>query len=576
MNWTTFSAILETCLGNKPHFNYYLHSKLNNCPRRKKSNHHLSLKSPLAAHLPTPHHHGVESELLPIHRQLRQEILFARERVYRFATATPLEKLAMPSGSPEVWIKREDLSLVKSYKWRGACNRMATLTKEQAVHGVVTASAGNHAQGVALAAQALAIRARIYMPRSTPRIKQAAVLRHGGEWVEIHLAGDSYDEAVTAALQDQQQSRATYIHAYDDLQVMAGQGTLADEVVLSGHGPFDAAFLQIGGGGMAAGVSCWLKTYWPAIECIGVEGVEQASMLAAFSNGGPVTLDQVDLFCDGTAVKRSGQHPFLICRETLSRIVTVTNPEVAHAIRFLWENHRCIAEPSGAMGLAALLQEAKQWTGKRVLIILCGANLDFSQLGHIAQFHQARPSHEVTLRVKICEQPGAMLELLDRCFGRLNLIDFQYGMSDPSVAWPTFTALAEHAEHLLELRQALNSHGYEYEELCEAQDVAFRAIPLRGDYLRCPLFLRLDFYERPGALHDFLAKRLYGNANLCYFNYRQSGERIGRALIGLDFPSPWERDAFMIALPERGDGYRHCQVLDQATQSRLLAGVWSK
>jgi len=179
-------------------------------------------------------------ESLPLDRQLRQEILLARERVYHFGQPTPLEKLTIPGG-PEIWVKREDLSAIKAYKWRGAANRMATLSELEAARGVVTASAGNHAQGVALAAKKLGIRARIYMPRSTPKVKQDAVLTHGAEYVSIHLAGDSYDDAVHAARADEQQTKAVYIHAYDDLLVMAGQGTLADEVVLSGHGPFDAA-----------------------------------------------------------------------------------------------------------------------------------------------------------------------------------------------------------------------------------------------------------------------------------------------------------------------------------------------
>ena len=200
---------------------------------------------------------------MPLTRRLRQEILFARERVQRFGRATPLEKLVLPGAEPgpEIWVKREDHCAIKAYKWRGAANRMAVLTADECARGVVTASAGNHAQGVALAARQLGVKARIYMPRSSPGVKQQAVLHHGGEWVEIVLSGDSYDDAVVAARQDEKASGAVYIHAYDDLRVMAGQGTLADEVVLSGKGPFDAAFLQIGGGGMAAGVSCWLRTF---------------------------------------------------------------------------------------------------------------------------------------------------------------------------------------------------------------------------------------------------------------------------------------------------------------------------
>lgn len=504
-------------------------------------------------------------------RRLRQEILFARERVYRFAGATPLERLVLPGPGPEIWVKREDLSPVKAYKWRGACNRMAVLSPAEAARGVVTASAGNHAQGVALAARALGISARIYMPRSTPRIKQAAVRQHGGEWVEIHLAGDSYDDAVTAARHDEAATRAVYIHAYDDLQVMAGQGTMADEIVLSGKGPFDAAFLQIGGGGMAAGVSTWLKTHWPAIRLVGVEGSGQACMKAAIAAGQPVALEQLDLFCDGTAVRKAGELPFQICRQTLSEIETVSNAQVSQAIRTLWEGLRCVAEPAGAMGLAAVLKQREAWVGKRVLVVLCGANIDFLQLGVIAQSLDSSGGTSRTLRIRIPERAGTMVALLDSCINGLNITDFQYGKTDAADAWPVFTVTADEPGVLASLPARLEAGGFAWQDLTGAADIAFRAIPLRGDLLRYPAFLRLDFYERPGALHDFLARRVTGNANLCYFNYRQSGERIGRALIGLDFPSPYERDALLMTIPaSHGEGYRSCEPLDAAAQQRLV------
>ncbi len=509
-------------------------------------------------------------EDLPLDRQLRQEILFARERVYRFGQATPLERLNLPGPGPEIWVKREDLTDIKAYKWRGACNRMAVLTPAEAARGVVTASAGNHAQGVALAAKALGIRARIYMPRSTPKVKQAAVRQHGGEFVEIYLAGDSYDDAVAAARADEAASAAAYVHAYDDLKVMAGQGTLADEVILSGRGPFDAAFLQIGGGGMAAGVSAWLKTYWPEIEIVGVEGADQASMKAALAAGKPVELERVDLFCDGTAVRKAGDLPFEICKNTLSRVETVTNAEVSDAMRTLWEGLRCVSEPSGAMGLAAVLKNRAALVGKRVLVVLCGANIDFLQLGRIAQSVGSGATNSRTLRVRIPEQSGAMLELLDSCFEGLDIADFQYGKTDDQVAWPAFTIQASDPAVLDALPPKLDAHGFAWDDLTGAVDIAFRAIPLRGDLLKNAAFLRLDFYERTGALHDFLAQRIQGNASLCYFNYRQSGERIGRALIGLDFPSPYERDALLMTIPRQGEGYRLCEVVDEATRLRLV------
>ena len=515
----------------------------------------------------------MERENLPLERRLRQEILFARERVYRFASATPIERLVLPGNEPgpEIWVKREDLSPVKSYKWRGACNCMAQLTTEQRERGVVTASAGNHAQGVALAAKTLGIQARIHMPRSTPKVKQNAVRHHGGDFVQIVLTGDSYDEAVLAAREDERMSGAVYVHAYDDLAVMAGQGTLADEVVLSGHGPFDVAYLQIGGGGMAAAAADWLKTYWPSIEIVGVEGVGQASMKAALEARKPVELHDLDIFCDGTAVRKAGTLPFEICREMLSRIATVTNAEVSAAIRVLWESLRCISEPSGAMGLAAVLKDRAALAGKKVLIVITGANIDFLQLGLIAQSQGASTTASRTLRVNIPERPGAMLGLLDTCFAGLNIADFQYGLHDADEAWPIFTVTADQADTLAALPERLTAHGFQWQELVEAVDVTFRAIPLRGDLLKHPIFLRLDFYERPGALHDFLSRLIRDRASLCYFNYRQSGERIGRALIGLTFESADARTAFLADLPEHGEGYRSCKPLDEATTARLLS-----
>lgn len=515
----------------------------------------------------------MERDQLPLDRQLRQETLFARERVYRFGTPTPMERLILPGSEPgpEIWVKREDLSPVKSYKWRGACNRMAVLTPEEAARGVVTASAGNHAQGVALAAKALGISARIYMPRSTPRVKQSAVRSHGGDLVRIILSGDSYDEAVTAAREDERASGAVYVHAYDDLRVMAGQGTLADEVVLSGHGPFDAAYLQIGGGGMAAAVSNWLKTYWPQIKVVGVEGIGQASMKAALAAGQPVNLHDVDIFCDGTAVRKAGELPFQICRQTLDHIETVTNGEVSSAIRILWETLRCVSEPSGAMGLAAVLKNRAALAGKRVLIIISGANIDFLQLGLIAQSEGAASTTARALRIRIPEQAGTMLALLDTCFAGINITDFQYGKLHADEARPVFTVSADDPAVLEALPAALDAAGYEWQDITGAVDVAFRAIPLRGDLLAFPAFLRLDFYERPGALHDFLDRQIRGRASICYFNYRQSGERIGRALIGLDFANPVQREEFLQALPEHGEGYRSCKALDDATLKRLSA-----
>jgi threonine dehydratase len=350
---------------------------------------------------------------------------------------------------------------------------------------------------------------------------------------------------------------------------MAGQATLADEVVLSGAGPFDTAYLQIGGGGMAAGVAEWLRTYWPEIELIGVEGEGQASMKAALEAGTPTPLEELDIFCDGTAVRQAGSLPFEICKLHLDRVETVSNAEVIGAIRALWDGLRCVAEPSGAMGLAAAVKNRDQLAGKRVLVILCGANVDFLQLGHMATSEGASKARERTLRIHISERPGSMLDLLDRGFAGLAITDFQYGKIDDAGAWPIFTHGADDPARLDGLESQLAAGGFEWTDLAGATDVQFRAIPLRADLLSHPLFLRLDFYERPGALHEFLDRRVRDRANLCYFNYRQSGERIGRALIGLDFAEAPDRDRFAAELPVSGDGYRRCEPLDPGATARL-------
>ena len=309
--------------------------------------------------------------------RLFEEILAARERVYSIGQATPLQQLPLPSIDAEVWVKREDLGPIKAYKWRGSYNAMAALSEEQRAQGIVAASAGNHAQGVALAAQALGCKAVIYMPRSTPEVKQREVLRFGQDAVEIRLVGDTYDDAGIAAREFCDTSKGVYIHPYDDLVVMGGQGTLADEVVMSGRGPFDRVYVAIGGGGLAAALACWLKRYWPGVKIYGVEGVEQASMQAAMDAGHPVKLDYLDVFCDGTAVRKVGDLTFAYCRDLLDGMVTVTNDEVCHSIRTLWETLRVIPEPSGAMALAGFQKHydaGEVKAGENVLAVISGAN----------------------------------------------------------------------------------------------------------------------------------------------------------------------------------------------------------
>lgn len=480
--------------------------------------------------------------------RLFQEILSARQRVYTAADPTPLHRLPL-EGPAEVWVKREDLSPINAYKWRGAYNRMAMLTAGERARGVVCASAGNHAQGVALAASRMDVHARIYMPVSTPRTKQAAVAKHGGDRVEIILVGDSYDDAATAARSVAAEEKLAYIHPYDDLHTMAGQGTLADEIVMSGQGPFDVAYLQIGGGGMAAAVGTWLRWFNPRIRLIGVEGVDQASMKAAVAAGHPVTLPYVDVFCDGTAVKRAGDLTFPLCRDLFDDFITVTNEEVCAAIQALWEGLRCLAEPAGAMGLAGLMKQAPGLAGQRALCVLCGANVDFGQLAWIVRHAGIGARRRRYYRFRIGERPGTLVTLLEEVLDGANIIEFQYGKVDDSAAHPVLGLEAAPQEFALIERRAAQ-HGVEFEEVTSQEDVEFRMIHYRPELFARPFFLRLEFPERPGALRDFL--RLHrGETNICYFNYVYTGERVGRALVGFEFASDDARNAFVQQLRDQ-------------------------
>lgn len=505
---------------------------------------------------------------IPLERRLHQEILLARQRVYQAGQPTPLDRLEVDCPF-QLFLKREDMSPIRAYKWRGAYNRMALLSPTERNQGVVTASAGNHAQGVALAAKLLNTTATIFMPRSTPKVKQSAVQHLGGNRVEILLAGDSYDNAVTAAKAESEAAHKTYIHAYDDLWVMAGQGTLADEIVMSGQGPFDIAFLQIGGGGMAAAVACWLKNYYPSMTIIGVEGEGQASMQAAIRAGQPTRLESLDIFCDGTAVREAGKLTLELCRQLIDDFITVSNDEVCAAMHFLWNHHRCISEPSGAMGIAAVLQDTAALNNHKVLTVLCGANVDFSQLGAIAMSTGTAHKQRHYLRIEIPEQPGAMLHLLDKCLHQVNIIDFQYGKTHPQQAWPIFGIAADTAA-LHQVEQHLRSQQLNYQRIEAADDIHFRIIPYRDELMSHPLFLKLEFYERPGALYDFLHERVRGQANFCYFNYHYSGERVGRALIGFEFDSTQQRKQFIQQLPSQGPGYRQCTQVEADALARII------
>lgn len=478
--------------------------------------------------------------------QLFEEILQARQRVYAVGDVTPLQRLNLPGVEVVVYAKREDLGPIKAYKWRGAYNCMCKLTAEERAKGVVAASAGNHAQGVALAARRLGCRAHIFMPRSTPIVKQNAVKSHGGENVEIVLTGDSYDAASAAAHEFAEQQQLTFVHPYDDLATMGGQGTLADEVVMSGQGSFDRVYLQIGGGGLAAGCACWFKKFWPECTCIGVEGVKQASMKLAVETGERRALPYVDVFCDGTAVRVAGKNTYELCRDLLDEYVTVTNDEVCQAIRSLWNGLRVVPEPSGAMGLAALLQDwdaGKIKSGEKCLVVLSGGNMDFSQLGVVAARGGVRETNRTLryLRIPMETKRGQIIKYLKHIPEGVQLMDVQFGRLNGDIQHPVFGILGTD-EQFAEIETGLAARGLSAEDVTNDDDVRFRMISYDRVHLSHPVFFVIEFPERPGAFLEFMSG-VGRYANLCYFNYRYSGESVGRALVGLEFLSLEDRDA---------------------------------
>lgn len=507
-----------------------------------------------------------------IKEKLCDEIPRAREVIYRVGDKTPLEQITLNGGHEyNLFIKREDLGPIKAYKWRGAFNAVFNHHQNTGCDTVVAASAGNHAQGVALAAKTLQIQAKIFMPLAAPLMKQKAVQFHGGEYVELILTGDTYNEAGEAAKKYVAETGYTYIHPFDDIYTMAGQAMIADEVMaqMDKDTPLDYAFLQIGGGGMAGAVATWLKQHYPNIKIIGVEGEDQASMKASVAAGAPITLPQVDSFCDGTAVTRPGDITFEICREAIDEFVTVSNEEVSAAIQQLWDAKRIIPEPSGAMGIAGLQNYAEShadaMAGKNVLAIICGANMDFSKLGLIAGKAAVGAHKRRYYSIRLPEKAGALLSILEAHFKNLNVSEFMYGKIHDSEAWQTI-AIDAKTDEFETLEKSLTQDKIEFHDISLDADIRYKIINYNPTLFRDPVFMNVQFPERKGALRDFL-RQISNVASICYFNYAYTGEVIGRALMGFEFSDSAQKDEFLKIIEHSPVA---CQLLDDATTKRIL------
>jgi threonine dehydratase len=464
-----------------------------------------------------------------------------RARIYEYARQTELTEAPLLSARVKnrVWLKREDLQPVFSFKLRGAANKMLSLTEEERARGVVAASAGNHAQGVAMAAQRMDVRATIVMPRTTPGIKVEAVRNLGAKVV---LTGDNYDEASAHAHKLVATSGATFIHPYDDPTVIAGQATVALEILRQSSEPPDVVFVPVGGGGLIAGVAAVVKAVYPETLVIGVEPRDAASMRAAMDAGERVALDEVGIFADGVAVRQIGAEPFRVCVQEglVDDVVTVSTDEICGAIKLIFEDTRSIAEPAGALSVAGMRRWAADTgaEGLRMVAIVSGANMNFDRLRNVAERAEVGEEREVLLAVTIPERPGAFLEFCG-ALGKRQITEFNYRLAGGAEAH-IFVGVETHGtrSERTELIASLADAGYAVHDLTDDElaklhlrhMVGGRSLEAKGERL-----FRFIFPERPGALLKFL-RTMRAPWNVSLFHYRNHGSAHGRVLVGVEVP----------------------------------------
>ena len=482
-----------------------------------------------------------------------------KARVYDVARETPLElapKLSARVGS-EVWLKREDLQPVFSFKLRGAYNKLASLTAGERSRGVIASSAGNHAQGVALAARRLGVRALIVMPETAPRIKVEAVQRLGAEVV---LEGESYDDAKERAEALAAEHGMVFIPPFDDEHVIAGQGTVAMEIVRQHNDPFDAVFVEVGGGGLIAGISAYVKALWPRTKVIGVEPFDTPTLYSTLAAGKRITLNSVGTFADGVAVKRIGAEPFRIARECVDDVILVTTDEICAAIKDIFEDTRSIAEPAGALAVAGLKRyaEPEGAAGRCYAAIVSGANVNFDRLRHIAERADLGEQRESLFAVTIPERAGSLLRFCE-LIGTRSITEFNYRYADDADAHIFVgVEIRDSGDDKRALIGALERNGYPVLDLSDNEMAKLHVRYMVGGHAPRDLqevLYRFDFPERPGALMRFLA--LMGGRlwNISMFHYRNHGADYGRVLMGVQVP-PGERSDFQAFLDEVGYDYR--------------------
>ncbi len=477
-------------------------------------------------------------------------------RVYDVARETALElapNLSRRLGNP-VWLKREDQQPVFSFKCRGAYNKMAQLPPEALKKGVVAASAGNHAQGVALAAGKLGTRAVIVMPVTTPSIKVEAVRTLRGEVV---LHGDNYDAAYAHALKLGKDQGLTFVHPYDDPDVIAGQGTVAMEILKQHRGELHAIFVPVGGGGLIGGIAAYVKALRPEIKIIGVEPEDADAMQRSLKTGERVLLDHVGIFADGVAVRQVGEETFRLARLYVDEILVVSNDEICAAIKDSFEDTRSILEPAGALAVAGVKRyvEREGVKDKQLVAIASGANMNFDRLRHVAERAELGERRETILAVTIPERPGSFRGFC-AAIGRHNITEFNYRYADPQNAHVFAGIQIGDAREAQALIETLRQQGYEALDMTDNEMAKLHVRHLVGG--RAPhavheILYRFIFPERPGALMHFL-DNMGGAWNISLFHYRNHGADFGRVLIGMQVP-PQDKPAFQAFLDNLGYEY---------------------
>ncbi|HYE34870.1 threonine ammonia-lyase, biosynthetic [Methylocaldum sp.] len=481
-----------------------------------------------------------------------------RARVYDVASETPLDFAPGLTRrfDNSVYIKREDLQPVFSFKLRGAYNKIVSLDDAAKQAGVIAASAGNHAQGVALSAQRLGIRAVIVMPCTTPAIKVRAVQNFGGETI---LFGDSYDEAYEHALSLAEEQKLSFVHPYDDPEVIAGQGTIGMEILRQHTGDIHAIFVPVGGGGLIAGVAAYVKCIRPEIKIIGVEPDDADCLNRALKAKRRVILKQVGLFADGVAVRQIGKEPFHIAHQYVDDVVTVDTDEICAAIKDIFDDTRSVAEPAGALGVAGLKKYAST-TGVRdqcLIAIESGANINFDRLRHVAERAQVGERQEMLLAVTIPEKPGSFLNFC-RVLGRRSITEFNYRYFDDNAAHIfAGIAIADGSRDSEELMTQLREQGFAVTNMTGNELAVEHIRYMVGGHaprLLHEMVYSFEFPERPGALLKFLSF-MGGRWNISLFHYRNHGAAFGRVLMGIQVPKT-ERRAFHEFLDVIGFAYR--------------------